>query len=98
MIFASGALVDLTLPAYNSEAETYSLYARAALSLRSVFDSPVIETVQSIVLMAYYHSNAGKRYTLDGVWTLFSLGAKLAQGVSRNSVLHSHQLTCVRHY
>jgi hypothetical protein len=52
--------------------------------MRSIFDSPVIETVQAIVIMAYYHSNAGKRYTLDSVWTLLSLGAKLAQGVSGN--------------
>src|SRR6202050_1988 len=35
MIFASGALVDLTLPAYNVEAENYHQYARAAMSLRS---------------------------------------------------------------
>jgi hypothetical protein len=83
MLFAQGALVDLTLPPCNSEAENYHFYARAALSLRSVFDSPMVETVQAIVLMAYYHSNAGKRYTLDSVWALLSLGAKLAQGVSR---------------
>jgi hypothetical protein len=82
MIFAQGALVDLTLPPYNAEAENYHHYARAALSLRSVFDSPAIETVQTIVYMAYYRGNTGKRYSLDSVWTLMSLGAKLAQSVS----------------
>lgn len=82
LVFAQGALVDLTLPPYNEEAENYHHYARAALTLRSLFDSPMIETVQAIVLMAYYHSNAGKRYTQDSVWTLVSLGAKLAQSVS----------------
>lgn len=81
LIFAQGALVDLTLPPYNEEAENYHHYARAALTLRSIFDSPMIETVQAIVLLAYYHSNAGKRYTQDSVWTLISLGAKLAQSV-----------------
>ena len=86
MIFAQGALVDLTLPPYNAEAEKYHHYGRAALSLRSVFESPVIETVQAIVLMGYYHSNAGKRYTLDGVWILVALGAKLAQSVCRQLV------------
>lgn len=82
MVFAQGSLVDLTLPPYNTEADNYHHYGRAALSLRSVFDSPAIETVQAIVLMAYYHSNAGKRYTMDGVWTLVSLGSKIAQSVS----------------
>jgi hypothetical protein len=82
MIFASGALVDLTLPAYNTEAENYHQYARAALSMRSIFDSPVMESIQAIALMAFYHSNAGKKYSLDGGWTLLSLGAKLAQSVS----------------
>ena len=86
MIFASGALVDLTLPPYNADAEGYHHYARAALSLRSVFDSPAIETVQTIGLMAHYHSNAGKRYTLDSVWTLLSLSAKLSQSVGANLV------------
>jgi hypothetical protein len=86
MIFAQGALVDLTLPPYNDAAEEYHQLARAALSMRSIFDSPAIETVQAIVIMAYYHSNAGKRYTLDSVWTLLSLGAKLAQGVSGKTV------------
>lgn len=83
MIFAQGALVDLTLPPYNGEAEKYHHYGRAALSLRPIFESPVIETVQAIVLLAYYHSNAGKRYTLDSVWILVALGAKLAQSVRR---------------
>lgn len=85
MIFAQGALVDLTLPAYNAEAENYHHYARACLSLRPIFDSPAIETVQAIVLMAYYRSNTGKRYSLDSCWTMVSLGAKLAQSVGPES-------------
>jgi hypothetical protein len=95
MVFASGALVDLTLPPYNAEAEEYHLYARAALSMRSIFDSPAIETVQAIALMSFYHNNAGKRYTLDSVWTLQSLGAKLAQSVSGNIVTELYRLTFV---
>ena len=95
MIFASGALVDLTLPAYNAEAENYHQYGRAAISLRSVFDSPMIETVQAVVLMGYYHSNGGKRYTLDSTWTLLSLGAKLAQSVSGIMVAYLHRLIFV---
>ncbi|RXW14395.1 hypothetical protein EST38_g11457 [Candolleomyces aberdarensis] len=79
LIFALGALVDLTLEPYSKEAEDYYNTSRACLSLRSAFDSPEICTVQAIVLMASYHGLAGKRYTMDSAWSLMSLGAKLAQ-------------------
>lgn len=82
VLFALGALVDLTLPPYNGEAESYHQLARGALALRSHFDSPEIATVQAIVLMASYHTLAGRRYTMDSAWVLLSLGVKLAQGVS----------------
>lgn len=81
MIFALGALADLTLPPCNEEGDNFYQYGRAALCLRSVFESPVIETVQAIMLVSFYHSNAGKRYTQDSAWTLHSLGSKLAQSV-----------------
>lgn len=81
LIFAQGALMDLTLPPYSEEAEDYHTCARAALSLRSLFDSPVIEAVQAILLMSYYQCNAGDRYSQDSVWTLISLGCSLAHSV-----------------
>lgn len=81
MIFALGALVDLTLPPYSAEAESYFHLSRAALSLRSVFDSPEMATVQAIVLMASYHSLGGRKYTMDSCWSLISFGAKLSQSV-----------------
>lgn len=49
----------------SSEAESFALLCRAAISLRSVFDSPEICTVQTIALLAHYQTFAGKRYTLD---------------------------------
>ncbi|PPQ64700.1 hypothetical protein CVT24_008327 [Panaeolus cyanescens] len=87
LVFALGALVDLTLDPYNKEADTYYQLSRASLSLRSVFDSPEIATVQAVVLMASYHGMAGRRYTMDSSWSLTSLGAKLAQsfGLHRDS-------------
>ncbi|KAF9482496.1 hypothetical protein BDN70DRAFT_875065 [Pholiota conissans] len=86
-VFALGALVDLTLEPYNKEADIYYHLGRSCLSLRSVFDSPEMATVQAVLLMAAYHGNAGKRYTMDSSWALTSLGAKLAQsmGLHRDS-------------
>ncbi|KAG6837547.1 hypothetical protein H0H93_007728 [Arthromyces matolae] len=79
LIFALGALVDLTLEPYNAEAIKYVHLSRACLSLRSIFESPEVTTVQAVVLMGAFHGLAGKRYTLDGSWSLTTLGCKLAQ-------------------
>ncbi|KAL4081790.1 fungal-specific transcription factor domain-containing protein [Scleroderma yunnanense] len=82
MVFAHGALTDLTLPPYNSEAENYFHLGRLALSLRSVLDLPTAQTLRAVCLMGCYHSNSGRRYTTDSAWLLISLASKMAQGVS----------------
>lgn len=64
-IFALGALLDLNLPPYNPEAEHYYDLGRAALSLQAVYESPSVDTVQAMGLMATYHSLAGRKYSRD---------------------------------
>ncbi|KAF7979211.1 hypothetical protein HWV62_43154 [Athelia sp. TMB] len=73
LVFAQGALTDMTLPAYNEEAERYHHYARAALALRSLINTPTVEAVQAIVLMVYYRSGAGERYSRDSIAVLASI-------------------------
>lgn len=80
-VFALGALVDLTVEPYNAESETYYHLGCACLSLRSVFDSPEIYTVQAVSLMAAAHTLGGKKHTLDSAWALMSLAVKLAQSI-----------------
>ncbi|KZP26820.1 hypothetical protein FIBSPDRAFT_819101 [Athelia psychrophila] len=84
LVMAIGANMDFTLPPYNEEAELYYHYARAALALRSIFDSPMIETIHAILLLSYYHSSAGERHSTDSSWALIGLGCKLAQSVNRD--------------
>lgn len=45
LVLAIGANMDFTLMPDNEEAEKYYHYAHAALTVRSVFDSPMMETV-----------------------------------------------------
>ncbi|KAF7313707.1 Zn(2)-C6 fungal-type domain-containing protein [Mycena chlorophos] len=87
LMFALGALVDLTLEPHNVESDQYYHASRAALALRSVFDSPEMATVQSVLLMSSYHNMGGRRYTLESSWSLMCLGSKLAQslGLHRDS-------------
>ncbi|KIM39486.1 hypothetical protein M413DRAFT_446984 [Hebeloma cylindrosporum] len=80
-VFALGCLLDLTRMPYNSEAERYYDLGRAALSLRAVYDSPNMDSVQAMGLMATYHSLAGKRYSRDSAWCIMSFAAKLAQSI-----------------
>ncbi|GLB33705.1 putative fungal specific transcription factor [Lyophyllum shimeji] len=81
LVFAIGALVDLTLEPYNAESEKYYHLSMACLSLRSVFESPEISTVQAVVLLGACNVVGGKRQTLDSTWVLTSLGCKLAQSI-----------------
>ncbi|KZP33617.1 hypothetical protein FIBSPDRAFT_1036153 [Athelia psychrophila] len=63
------------------EGERYYHYARAALTHSSIFDSPMVETVQAIVLIYHYRSTVSKPYSQDGSWALIGLGCKLAQSL-----------------
>ncbi|CCM02639.1 uncharacterized protein FIBRA_04743 [Fibroporia radiculosa] len=81
LVLATGALVDLTLPPCSPEAEKYYRLGRAALSLRSILDSPEIETVEAVALMAGYHSVCTRRYSVESAWTLASTAMKLAQSI-----------------
>ncbi|KAJ7499017.1 fungal-specific transcription factor domain-containing protein [Mycena latifolia] len=87
MLFALGALVDLTLEPDNVESEHYYHASRAALALRSIFDSPEMATVQAVILMSAYHNMGGRNYTMESSWSLMCLGSKLAQslGLHRDS-------------
>ncbi|KAJ6599161.1 fungal-specific transcription factor domain-containing protein [Mycena vulgaris] len=87
MLFALGALVDLTLEPQNAESEHYYHASRASLALRSVFDSPEMATVQAVLLMSSYHNMGGRNYTMESSWSLLCLGSKLAQslGLHRDS-------------
>jgi hypothetical protein len=87
-VLALGALLDLRLPPYNAEAERFYGAGRAALGLRSVYDSPLVDTVRAVGLMATYHSHAGKKYSRDSAWCLMSLAAKLAQSVRTPPTLY----------
>lgn len=82
MVFAHGALTDLTLPPYNTEAENYFYLGRLALSLHPVYDLPNTQTLQAMCLMGLYYANHGRHPTLDSAWSTMAFANKLAQSVS----------------
>lgn len=82
MVFAHGALTDLTLPPYNAEAENYFHLGRLALSLQPVYDLPTIQTLQALCLTSLYYANHARYPTLDSAWSIMALANKLAHSVS----------------
>ncbi|KZT18667.1 hypothetical protein NEOLEDRAFT_1103262 [Neolentinus lepideus HHB14362 ss-1] len=84
IVFALGALADLTNPPFSEEAHKYFLMGKSALSARSVTESPALETVQALALAGAYHGASGRRMTAETSWEFFGLALKLAQSVNRD--------------
>ncbi|KAF9524395.1 fungal-specific transcription factor domain-containing protein [Crepidotus variabilis] len=80
-VLAVGALFDLALGPGNSEAERYYGLGKAALSLKPVFDSPSLDSVKAMGLMATYHTLGGIKYTRDSAWCIMSFTAKALQSI-----------------
>lgn len=89
LIFAIAVRIDFTLQVDNEESEKYYHYARAALTLRSVFDSPMTETVQAVLLLANHRFTAGESHSRDSAWTLLGIACKLALSVCHFTILFS---------
>ncbi|KAK0210193.1 fungal-specific transcription factor domain-containing protein, partial [Desarmillaria ectypa] len=81
-VFALGALFDLCLGPYNKEAELYYHLGLTALSLKHILlETPQINTIRAVGLMATYHSMASKKYSRDSAWCNMGLAAKLALSI-----------------
>ncbi|KAJ7282689.1 hypothetical protein C8J57DRAFT_1296122 [Mycena rebaudengoi] len=87
LVFALASLVDLHLPPYSSEADHYFDLGCAAMSVKSLFEGPSVVTVLSLSLVAIYYAHGGRRFTMDGAWSMISLASNMAQrlGLHRSS-------------
>ncbi|KAG1816513.1 uncharacterized protein BJ212DRAFT_1271447 [Suillus subaureus] len=86
LIFAIGALVDLTQDASNPEAEHYHQLARASICLQPVMEKPTLVTVQALHLLSAYNAMSGnelaaKDTSMETTWSLVILAAHLSQSV-----------------
>ncbi|KAH8814718.1 fungal-specific transcription factor domain-containing protein [Flagelloscypha sp. PMI_526] len=83
LIFAIGSWVDLTKDQYWEDADKYFHIGRGCLAIQSIFNSPEVATVQSLLLLSSYAELRGSvsTATLDPTYTIVSLAAKIAQGL-----------------
>ncbi|KAJ7144463.1 fungal-specific transcription factor domain-containing protein [Mycena epipterygia] len=79
LAFALAALADLSLPAYNVQADMYFDLGRTALALEPVFGSSDLRTVQALVLAAMYYATGGPRHSVESAWSIVSMACSLCQ-------------------
>ncbi|KAG8221159.1 hypothetical protein J3R82DRAFT_2710 [Butyriboletus roseoflavus] len=92
LVFAIGALVDLTQEPGNAEAEHYHQIARAAICLQPVLEKPSLVTIQVLHMLSIYNAMSGnelsaKETSMETTWSLIVLAAHLSQtvGLHRDS-------------
>ncbi|KAK7045272.1 Zn(2)-C6 fungal-type domain-containing protein [Favolaschia claudopus] len=79
LAFAAAALADTSLQAYSPEADRYFDLGRAALTLKSVFDSEDLNTIRALVMAGLYYATGGARYSIESSWTITSMAVALSQ-------------------
>lgn len=87
MIFAIGCLVDFNNESSIAEGAQYEQFARAAMSLKSVWVKPSLSTVQALHLFSIYSAMAEDDSRPDNIsmelsWGELSLAAQVCQIVS----------------
>jgi len=83
-IFAIASSMDQS---HLSESGKYYQLGRLALSMRSVFDAPLLDTIQAVSLMAAFTSNSGGKHAVEESWSYLGLAIRLATSVSGSFVL-----------
>lgn len=80
-ICALGAVGDLTNDPSNEEGFAYFSAAHAALSLKSIFVSPTLSTIQALVAMLSYVFISARLKNTELAWMTLNLAKSLAIGV-----------------
>jgi hypothetical protein len=83
-VFAIASSMDQS---HASESDRYYQLGRMALSMRSVFDAPQLDTIQAVSLMAAFTSNSGGKHAVEEGWSYLGLAIRLAISVSGSFVL-----------
>ncbi|TFK50235.1 hypothetical protein OE88DRAFT_1661888 [Heliocybe sulcata] len=81
LLFSHGAIMDLTLPPYNEEAEGYYKAGSSMITLSDVSEAPSIEAIQAFGYMGTYHILCEPRYGLSSAWPLIAVAIKMSQSI-----------------
>ena len=87
IVFAVGALVDLSLPAYNAEAQRYHILSRAALALQPLVEKASLNTVKTLHLISIFNGMSGKESNMANTYTVLNLASRIAQRASHPQLM-----------
>ncbi|KAF8180530.1 fungal-specific transcription factor domain-containing protein, partial [Mycena galopus ATCC 62051] len=91
LAFALASLADLSLPAYNSQADAYFDLGCTSLTQKSISGSTDLHTIQALVLAGLYYATGGPRYSTDVSLKISSLAVGLCQTLSlHRETEHTH--------
>ncbi|KAF8163949.1 fungal-specific transcription factor domain-containing protein [Mycena galopus ATCC 62051] len=99
LAFALASLADLSLPAYNSQADAYFDLGCKSLTQKSISGSTDLYTIQALVLAGLYYATGGPRYSTDVLSKISSLAIGLCQtlGLHRETEhIHLDNITAQR--
>ncbi len=86
-VLAVGSLVDLSLPAYNEDAQRYYVLSRSSLALYPLMEGASLSTIKTLHLISIYNGMSGKESNLANTYTVLNLAGRLAQRVSHHLVI-----------
>lgn len=110
MVFAVGALVDLSQEPYNEESKHFYVLSKSAMTLQSIFEQPKLTTIQALHLMSIFNamnqSESGETGTsMEKSWLFNRWSIGLAEivsfgvDISYTELMHPlDRLDCVRIY
>ncbi|KAF9034692.1 hypothetical protein BDZ89DRAFT_1062420 [Hymenopellis radicata] len=78
IVISVGAMVDLDLPPYNTEAQHYYKLAQAALALQPILMEESFVSVKVLHFMSVYNGLSGKEENLETSFALLSLASQVA--------------------
>lgn len=84
-VCALGALVDLNLPPYNTEAQIYYVLCRSALALDPLLERASLATVKTMHIVSLYNGMSGKESNMSNTYTVLNLASRLAGKVRSHS-------------
>lgn len=77
-VLTIGALVDSSLPPYNSQAQLYYVLCRCSIALESSLAKASLSTVKAFHFISLYNGMSGKESNMSNTYTVLNYASRLA--------------------
>ncbi|EKM56701.1 uncharacterized protein PHACADRAFT_183301 [Phanerochaete carnosa HHB-10118-sp] len=80
-VLTIGALIDLSLPPYNSQAQLYYVLCRCALALESPMARASLSTVKAYHFISLYNGMSGRESNMSNTYTILNFSSRIAMKI-----------------